>query len=149
MKRLLLTCLTVILLVGFGTTNLFADGWALGDWSANVNGPTYNPPDLSSPVTSSPAGFPTTGGSALGTFTFTINSGGPNFVGVYLYPYYNSPFGDLSSASASAVGTAPSGLTYQMGWPGVDPVFDNFASNSLDGSNTVGTSAAPPTSSST
>jgi len=81
MKRLLLTCLTVILLVGFGTTNLFADGWALGDWSANVNGPTYNPPDLSSPVTSSPAGFPTTGGSALGTFTFTINSGGLTSLG--------------------------------------------------------------------
>jgi len=148
MKRLSLLGLAAVLLVALNSTSAFADNWVLGDWSANINGSTYNPPDLPGSVSTSPAGYPLTGGSALGSFTFTITNPGANYVGIYLNPYDDYGFGDNSTAFASVNGPLPAGVSYQLGWPGVVDatgfsVFDHFAANTLDGSNTVGVPAPP------
>lgn len=122
--------------------------WVLGDWSAIIDGTTYNPPGLPASVNSS--GFDFTTG--LGSLIFHFDTAGPHYAGVYLYPYYDSGlgFGDVSDAYVTVSGVAlPPGLSYQAGWPGVPDgsgftVFDYFAANSLNGSNTVGAYVAPP-----
>jgi hypothetical protein len=123
-----------------------AAGWTLGDWSANIDGATYNPPALPGS-----AGSLFDFNAGLGSLVFDFNTSVSHIVGVYLYEYYDSGFGDVSDAYASAFGTVPSGLmSYQLGWPGVpdgsgNTVYDNFAANSLDATNTVGTYLGPPT----
>jgi len=119
--------------------------WVLGDWSAYIDGSTFNPPPL--PASVNAAGFDFTTG--LGTLVFSYNAAGPHAAGVYLYPYYDGGFGDVSDAYGTAVGSSLTGASYQFGWPGVPDgsnltVFDRFSANTLDGSNTVGAYSAPP-----
>lgn len=77
------------------------------------------------------------------------NPGVDNYVGVYLNPYDDYGFGNDSTAYATVNGTLPADVSYQLGSPGVPDVsgfsaFGNFATNTLDGINTVGVSAPPP-----
>jgi len=135
MKRSVAFAFVVLLLLGFGTTNAFAQ-WTLGDSSANVNGNTENP------FYSSSVNF----GIGPGTLTYSVSRPGSNYVGVYLNPYFDSGYGDTSGAWGSTHGSAPAGLSYQFGWPGGESptVFDNFAANALNGLNTVPAYVAPP-----
>jgi hypothetical protein len=137
--------LVTVLLVGFSSTNAFADSWALWDWSANVNGNTVNPPVNTStdPSTWNPA----VDGPL--TFKYSLTNPGAYYVGVYLNPYDDNGFGNLSTAFGSVNGSAPAGVSYQLGGPGVPDgsgftIFDHFAANTLDGTNTVGAYSAPP-----
>lgn len=120
----------------------WADVWTLGDWSANIDGSTYNPPALPASVDTSGFAFDT----GLGTLKFTFDASLAHYAGVYLYLYDDNGFGDNSSAYANPSGAAPSDVTFQLGWPGVGSptVFDNFAANALDGSNTVPAYSPPP-----
>jgi hypothetical protein len=146
MKRSVAFAFVVLLLLGLSTTNAFGQAspqWTLGDWSANINGTTYNPPPLPANVNSSGFDF----GTGLGTLTFTINTPGNNYVGVYLNPYYDVGFHDTSTSYGSVHGTAPSGLSYQLDWPvgtlQSGTIWTNFSGNTLDKTNTVGTYSAP------
>jgi hypothetical protein len=147
MKKSATLAFVVLLLVGLGTTSALAQapGWTLGDWSANVNGTVYiNPAPLPANVNSSGFNFNT----GVGSLVFTVSNTGSKYVGVYLNPFYDSGFGDLSTSYGSVVGTAPLGVTYQLDWPvttaQTGTIWPNFAGNTLDGSNTVGTYSDPP-----
>jgi len=120
-----------------------ADDWVLWDWSAYVDGATYNPPSLPSSVDSSMFNF-TTG---LGSLDMFFNTPGMHAMGVYFSHYYDTGFGDVTDAYANpSITLPPTGRSFQLGWPGMGSptVFDNFMNNSLDNSNTVGAYSAPP-----
>jgi hypothetical protein len=119
-----------------------ADSWILWDWSANIDGDTFNPPGLPASVNSAAFDF----GTGLGSLVFSFNTAGPHYAGVYFSHYFDGGFGDVTDAYGAVAGSAPSGVTYQLGWPGEGSptVFDNFAANALDGSNTVGAYSPPP-----
>lgn len=120
-----------------------ADSWVLWDWSAYIDGATFNPPALPASVNSSGFDFST----GLGSLVFSFDPGS-HAAGVYLAQYFEataSP-GDLTNGYATAIGGIPTGLSYQLGWPGgASPtVYENFAANALPNTNTVGTYSAPP-----
>jgi hypothetical protein len=141
-SQLAMVAFVLLLVPAFASAGV----WELGDWSAYIDGSTFNPPGL--PTTVNSSGFDFTTG--LGSLVFNFSTAGTHNVGVYLYPFYNGGFGDTSGAFGSVNGSVPLDITYQLGWPGVPDgggftVFDYFAANSLNGSNTVGTYVAPPT----
>ena len=142
MKRMLVLITLVLLLTGLGATPAWADSWTLWDWSVNIDGQTYNPPGL--PGTVNAAGFDF--GTGLGTMTIMFNTPGAHFGGIYLYPFWGSM--DYSNAYAAAVGPLPAGVSFSLGWPGVDygsgSVFDMFAANTLDDTNWVSAYSPPP-----
>lgn len=124
-----------------------ADSWALWDWSATINGTTYNPPPLPGSVNSAGFDFAT----GLGSLTFTFNTPGSHYGGVYLSQYYDHGDGfDHSTAYGGVSGVAPAGLTWEMDWPGFlkptapPTVFDDFALNALTNTNNVPAYSAPP-----
>lgn len=117
-------------------------GWVLFDWSVNIDGTTYNPPGLPASVNS--AGFDFNMG--LGSLIIHFDTPGQHYAGVYFSHFFDAGFMNVTDAYAAAIGAAPAGLTYQLGWPGMGSptVFDNFAGNALDMSNTVGGYSPPP-----
>ncbi|HVO79501.1 MAG TPA: VPLPA-CTERM sorting domain-containing protein [Terriglobales bacterium] len=146
MKKGLLLIAFALLLTGVATTTAWADDWYLWDWSVNINDTTYNPPALPGTVNSATFDFNT----GLGSMTITFSSPGANYGGIYLYPFWNidqSP-GDFSNAYGTVNGVPPAGLSYSLGWPGVDygagSVFDMFALDTLDNTNHVPAYAPPP-----
>lgn len=120
--------------------------WSLSDWSAVIDGTTYNPPALPASVNSS--GFDFTTG--LGSLVFTF-SDGTHAAGVYFYGFFDHGDGiDHSTAYGTASGTNPTGLSWEMDWPGFlkptapPTVFDDFAANALTNANGVAAYAPLP-----
>ena len=126
--------------------------WKLWDWSTIIDGTTYDLTNPPLPTSIDSSGFDFTTG--LGTLTFTLNTPGPHFVGVYLYSLFDHGDGFDHSTAYATVAGSPSGVTYEADWPGIyatapaPTVFDNFAANALTGNNGVSTysppSATPP-----
>jgi hypothetical protein len=140
-------CLLPVLLLIFLLPGTARADWQLWDWSANINGATYNPPALPGSVNDSGFDYNT----GLGTMTFSFAGAGANYAGLYLYPFYQHSSGlDLSTAYGTAGVAAPAGLSWEMEWPGMPDgagftLFDYFAANALDNTNHVAAYSPPPT----
>jgi hypothetical protein len=140
MKRLVLTALAVLLVLGFGSTTASATGWTLGGLGVYVDGSTFSPPSLPGSVNS--AGFNFTSG--LGSLVFNFNTGGSHDAGVYLYAYYDSGSGDQSTSYGHAGGgPLPPNVSWQVAAPGAS-LWSNFAGNALNDTNTVGHFSTSP-----
>jgi hypothetical protein len=121
----------------------------LNDWCFNFNGDVNSAPggvscNAGTPGTP-PSGFDATlepGDNALGAATFTLSGG--QFVA--FYGWYDINFETYFSFhnSAQAVGSLPSGWSYMLGNGAAGDVFNAFAANTLDNSNSVSTPAGAP-----
>jgi hypothetical protein len=118
-----------------------ADTWVLWDWSAYIDGDTFNPPGL--PATVNSAGFDFAAG--LGTMTMQF-APGAHRAGIYLAHYYDSGFGDVTDGYADGYGILPAGVTWEAGWPGIGlvTVFDRMIGDALLNASSVTTYAPPP-----
>ena len=110
----------------------------LYDWSANINGATFNPPALPGSVDSTGFDFAT----GLGTMTMTF-AAGTHYGGVYLNIYFDSGLGFVSDAYGAVGGAASSLESYQLADPNLGQLWLNFVNNALDGTNTVSTYSPP------
>lgn len=131
--------LLCLLLAGMFFAPMATAGSVLYDWSANIDGATYNPPGLPGSVNS--AGFDF--GTGLGSMILTFDPG-THFGGIYLYIYFDIGFGDVTNAYGAVGGTAPADVTYQLADPNLGVLWTNFSGNALDGSNSVGAYSPPP-----
>jgi len=127
----------------------------LNDWCFNFNG-DFNPLTGGNACNGGTPGTPPSGWDAtlepsdntLGSATFTL--GGGQFVAFYgWYDINFESFGSFHN-SAQAVGSLPAGWSYMLGDPlacnscTFGDVFDAFAANTLNNSNSVSTPADAP-----
>lgn len=72
---------------------------------------------------------------SLGSYTFHFNSAGSHFGGIYLDYELNEPENTFFNEYGAVAGTAPIGLSWEVGMPEINPdsmdIYDNFFANSL------------------
>lgn len=143
MKSRMFSLAIVALALTLAPTMASAGSWTLWDWSAYIDGATFNPPGLPASVNAGGFDF----GTGLGSLVFNFDTAGAHSAGVYFFNFYDNGFGDTTDSYASVSGAQPAGLTFEMGIPGFGSptVFDDFSANALGNTySSVGTYAPPP-----
>jgi len=134
---MILTIACLALLIPF-TASAATSTWQLWDWSAYIDGGTYNPPAL-------PPGSDTffDYATGMGWLSFSFNTAGSHAAGVYFNPYFDTGYGNNNTGYGVVHGAAPSGVTYAMDDPDALALWGKFSTNTLDNLNLIPIYAPP------
>ena len=141
--------LHVAIVAFFGIVNFAQAGQvSLADWCVNVNGDTASACNGggSGSASISLGSFDTTlepGSNTLGSITVNLSQGNGQFVGFYTdYDVSFTKYGSFTD-SATTVGSAPAGMSYEIDDPSSN-IFNDFAAGTLSNTNNLGAASGAP-----